>query len=51
MDRQVESYKNRIRVVEKEMKNETNPKKKARLNRYKQKLEIEWRDYTRARNM
>lgn len=50
MDKQTESFKNRIKVVQKEIKNETNPKRKARLNKYKQKLEIQWRDYTRSLN-
>lgn len=46
MDR--ENYKNRIKVVEKEMAKERNPKKKARLNKYKQKLEIQMRDFIRG---
>lgn len=50
MNKQAESYKNRIRVVQKEIKKETNPRKKARLNKYKQKLEIQYRDYTRSLN-
>ena len=49
-DRQIESFKNRIKVVQKEIKKESDPKKKARLNRYKQKLEIQYRDYTRSLN-
>ena len=44
---QIKSLKNRINVVKKEMAKETNPKKKQRLNKYKQKLEIQLRDYTR----
>lgn len=50
VDRQIQSYKNRIKVVQKEIAKETNPKKKTRLNKYKQKLEIEYRDYTRSLN-
>lgn len=50
MDRQIESFKNRINVVQQEIKKELNPKKKARLNKYKQKLEIQYRDYTRSLN-
>ena len=51
MDRQIESFKNRIKVVQKEMAKERNPHKKARLNKYKQKLEIQYRDYTRSLNL
>ena len=51
MDKQIQSFKNRIKVVQKEIKNETNPHKKARLNKYKQKLEIQYRDYTRSLNI
>lgn len=46
----IESYKNRIKVVQKEIKNETNPHKKQRLNKYKQKLEVELRDYIFFKN-
>ncbi len=42
-----EQLKNRIKVVKKEMEKETNPKKKQRLNKYKQKLEIQLRDEIR----
>lgn len=45
----IKSFKNRIKVVIKEMEKEPNPHKKQRLNKYKQKLEIQWRDYTRGR--
>lgn len=51
MDKQIESFKNRIKVVQQEIKKESNPKKKARLNKYKQKLEIQYRDYTRSLNI
>ena len=47
---QSDSFKNRIKVVEKEMKKEPNPKKRARLNKYRQKLEIQYRNYTRSLN-
>ena len=40
-----EQLKNRIKVVKKEMEKETNKIKKQRLNKYKQKLEIQLRDY------
>lgn len=50
MDKKIESFKNRIKVVHNEIKKETNPRKKARLNKYKQKLEIQYRDYTRSLN-
>lgn len=50
MDKKIESFKNRIKVVQKEIKKETNPRKKTRLNKYKQKLEIQYRDYTRSLN-
>ena len=46
----IASYKNRIKVVQAEIKKETNPRKKQRLNKYKQKLEIELRDYTFFKN-
>lgn len=49
-DRQIESFKNRIKVVEKEIKKESDPRKKERLNKYKQKLEIQYRDFTRSLN-
>lgn len=42
-----EQLKNRIKVVEREIRNEPDRHKKQRLNKYKQKLEIELRDYTR----
>ena len=47
---EIQSYKNRIKVVQAEIKRETNPHKKQRLNKYKQKLEIELRNYTRIQN-
>lgn len=50
MDKNIQSLKNRIKVVKKEMAKETNPHKKQRLNKYKQKLEIELRDYTFFKN-
>jgi len=50
MDKKIESFKNRIKVVQKEIKKETNQRKKTRLNKYKQKLEIQYRDYTRSIN-
>lgn len=40
-----EQLKNRIKVVKKEMEKENNKTKKQRLNKYKQKLEIQLRDY------
>lgn len=40
-----------ISTVKREIKNETNLKKKQRLNKYKQKLEIELRDYTRNKHL
>lgn len=40
-----EHLKNQIKRVEHEIKNEENPNKKQRLNKYKNKLEIELRDY------
>lgn len=46
----IESYKNRIKVVQKEIKKETNPHKKQRLNKYKQKLEVELREYIFFKN-
>lgn len=46
----IESYKNRIKVVQAEIKKETNPHKKQRLNKYKQKLEIDLRDYIFFKN-
>lgn len=48
---QIKSLKNKINVVKKEMQKETNPKKKQRLNKYKQKLEIQLRDYTRNKHL
>lgn len=42
-----EQLKNRINVVKREIKNETNNYKKQRLNKYKQKLEILLRDLFR----
>lgn len=50
MDKNIESLKNRIKVVQKEIKKETNFHKKQRLNKYKQRLEIELRDYTFFKN-
>jgi hypothetical protein len=44
------SLKNKIKVVEREIKQETNKYKKQRLNQYKQKLQIELRDYTFFKN-
>lgn len=49
-EKQIESFKNRIKVVEKEIKKESDPRKKERLNKYKQKLEIQYRDFTRSLN-
>lgn len=46
----IQSLKNRIKVVKKEIRNEPNKKKKQRLNKYKQKLEIELRDYIFFKN-
>lgn len=46
----IQSLKNKIKVVEKEIKQETNKQKKQRLNKYKQKLQIELRDYTFFKN-
>lgn len=46
MDRK-EQLKNRIKVVEREIKNEPSKTKKQRLNKYKQKLEIQLREETR----
>jgi hypothetical protein len=46
----IQSLKNKIKVVEKEIKQETNKHKKQRLNKYKQKLQIELRDYTFLKN-
>ena len=42
--------RDRIKVVQKEIKNEPSRSKKARLNKYKQKLEVQLRNYTRERN-
>lgn len=42
-----EQLKNRIKVVEREMRNEPSKSKKQRLNKYKQKLEIQLREETR----
>lgn len=50
IEKNIQSYKNRIKIVEKEIKKETNPKKKQRLNKYKQQLEVELRDYTFFKN-
>lgn len=49
MDR-IESLKKLIKRVKKEIQNESDRKKKQRLNKYKQKLEIELRDLTFIRN-
>lgn len=46
-----ESIKFIIKQVKREIKNEFNIKKKNRLNKYKQKLEVELRDLTRNINM
>ena len=46
----IQSLKNKIKVVEYEIKQETNKYKKQRLNTYKQKLQIELRDYTFLKN-
>lgn len=46
-----EQLKNRIKVVEREIRNEPDRHKKQRLNKYKQKLEIELRDYIRSMNL
>lgn len=46
----IAAYKSRIKIVEKQLKKETNVKKKIRLNKYKQKLEIELRDYIFFKN-
>lgn len=46
----IQQLKNRINVVKKEIKNETNKNKKQRLNTYKQKLEVELRDYIFFKN-
>lgn len=46
----VSQYKYRIKQLQREIKNEPNKEKKQRLNRYKQKLEIELRDYTFFKN-
>lgn len=46
----IQSLKNKIKVVEKEIKHEKNKHKKQRLNTYKQKLQIELRDYTFLKN-
>lgn len=43
--------KDRIKVVEREIKNEKSHSKKARLNKYKQKLEIQLREHTRKLNI
>lgn len=43
----IQSLKNKIKVVKKEIEKENNSKKKQRLNKYKQRLEIDLRDYTR----
>ena len=40
-----EQLKNRIKVVQIEIKKEQNNNKKQRLNKYKQKLEIQLRDF------
>ena len=45
-----EDIKRRIARVKAEIKNETNPKKKQRLNKYKQRLEVELRDFTFFQN-
>ena len=49
MDRK-QSLKDLITSVKREIKNEKNPKKKQRLNKYKQRLEIELRDYIFFKN-
>lgn len=45
-----EDLKRRIARVKAEIKNEANPRKKQRLNKYKQQLEIELRDFTFFQN-
>ena len=46
-EKNINSLKAIIKAVQREIKNEPDKKKKQRLNKYKQKLEIELRDYTR----
>ena len=46
----IQQLKNRIEVVKREIKNEPNRKKKQRLNKYKQELEVELRDYIFFKN-
>ena len=51
MEKSKESLKHLIKMVTREMKNETDPHKKQRLNKYRQSLEIRLRDLTRKENM
>lgn len=50
MDDRKEALKALIKRVEREIKNEPSRTKKQRLNKYKQKLQIELRDYTSMMN-
>lgn len=43
-------YKYRIKQLEREIKNEPDRNKKQRLNRYKQRLEVELRDFIFFKN-
>lgn len=46
----IKQLKYKINQVKREIKNETNPQKKQRLNKYKQRLEIDLRDYIYFKN-
>lgn len=46
----IKQLKYKINQVKREIKNEPNPQKKQRLNKYKQRLEIDLRDYIFFKN-